>query len=500
MSRKILLIHRGSRFLDICPHMSKKIVGAQLEDELEEQVQEEIREPEAEEIFELEEIEPVTAAREQPEVEVVETVTLEVTEPEIPKPEKEEKRQEKPTSDISSSRQGHGNYVRVDLTKLDEIMQMVGELVISRSRLDTQLKKMEVSRSELRPLEETNKSIQQQLWNLREGVMRMRLVPIGEVFTRMQFLVRDLARENGKQVGVELVGQETEIDKFLVERLMDPLLHLVRNAISHGLETEAERRKLGKPPIGHLTLRATTAGETVLVEIEDDGRGIDVKKVIEKAQAKGLREAGAERDVDSNTLLQIICAPGFSTREEADLTSGRGVGMSVVKNMVQELGGVLTLETKPGKGTKFTMQLPLTLAIAQAMIVTVGGQTFAMPQSYVQEVMEVQSKDITSFQKDQLISYRGRILPLLYLSGLFELKAETNGRFHALVVGSQSMPVGIGVDRIIGSKEIVVRTMHDPILQVPGIAGATDLGDGKVVLILDATDLIAMATHKTSIS
>lgn len=390
------------------------------------------------------------------------------------------------------------NFVRVDLSRLDELMQMVGELVIARARLGDNLKvlKGEVSEPLLRPLRETNLALERQLRYLREGVMRVRLVPIGEIFARMQFVIRDLVRDSHKQISLELSGQNTEIDKFVVERMMDPLLHLVRNAVSHGLESEAERLAGGKPPEGKIALRATTAGEMVAIEIEDDGRGVDVEKVTQRARSQTLIAANAKPDMA--TILDILCSSGFSTRDRADLTSGRGVGMAVVKNTVLELGGFLSLDTQVGIGTKFTIQLPLTLAIADALIVSLGGQTFAIPQSSVREVLEIQPHALTVLENNEIFSHRGGVLPLIHLAQVFGLvptsTTSRNGRgMHVVVIGSGLSAIGILVDRILGQREIVVRPLTDPLVQVLGIAGATELGDGRLVLILDTAALLQVS-------
>ncbi|HEY9597673.1 MAG TPA: chemotaxis protein CheA [Cyanophyceae cyanobacterium] len=399
---------------------------------------------------------------------------------------------------IPLSAPASSNFVRVDLSRLDELMQMVGELVIARARLGDNLKVMKGAVPEplLRPLRETNLALERQLRYLREGVMRVRLVPIGEIFARMQFVIRDLARDSHKQIALELSGQNTEIDKFVVERMMDPLLHLVRNAVSHGLESEAERLAAGKSPEGKIALRATTAGEMVAIEIEDDGRGVDVEKVTQRARSQTLIAANAKPDMA--TILDILCSSGFSTRDRADLTSGRGVGMAVVKNTVLELGGFLSLDTQVGIGTKFTIQLPLTLAIADALIVSLGGQRFAVPQSSVREVLELQPNALTVLENNEIFSHRGDVLPLVHLAQYFGLTPTSttsrNGRgMHVVVVGSGLGAIGILVDRILGQREIVVRPLTDPLVQVLGIAGATELGDGRLVLILDTAALLQVS-------
>ncbi|HET8781388.1 MAG TPA: chemotaxis protein CheA [Pyrinomonadaceae bacterium] len=383
--------------------------------------------------------------------------------------------------------------VRVDLDRLDELMRIIGELVISRTRLEDQLTELKrVTPAPVwRPLQETSSGIARQLRDLRESVMRVRMVPIGEVFERMTFVVRDLARENRKKIIVQLSGGETEIDKFLVERMMEPLLHLVRNAVSHGIETVAEREAQGKPAEGLLSLSAMTAGERIIIKIADDGRGIDRDLVLERAKASGLSPGKGE--IDDQSLLDLISAPGLSTRDKADRESGRGVGMDVAKNAIEELGGHISLTTNIGEGTTFTIELPLTLAIAEALIVSVDGQRFAVPQSAVREVLEAESASTNVMENNEIISYRGKVLPLLRLARVFEMKHERGDKFHVLVIGEESNAVGLAVDRILGQREIVVRAIKDPLAQSKGIAGATELGDQRVVLILDISALRQLA-------
>jgi two-component system, chemotaxis family, sensor kinase CheA len=379
--------------------------------------------------------------------------------------------------------------VRVDLARLDELMRNVGDLVISRSRLNEMLARVEgyVPPVEWRAVAENTLAIDRQLRTLREGLMRVRLVPIGEIFRRMPFVVRDLARESGKRVTLNLEGQSTKIDKFLIERMMDPVLHLVRNAISHGIESPDDRVAGGKRPEGTITLSASTAGDIVTLEVDDDGRGVDADAVARRARAAGLTmDAGVP---DPSALLAILCAPGFSTKDDADLASGRGVGMAVVKETIEQLSGTMALETQPGMGTRFTIQLPLTLAVADALIGRVGSESFAVPQSAVREVIEVADADVRLIEQHEIIPYRGGALPIMRLDRLFGIRSETKPRFHVFVVGVGAGAVGLAVDRIVGQREVVVRSIVDPLVHVEGITGATDLGDGRVVLILDPARL-----------
>jgi two-component system chemotaxis sensor kinase CheA len=381
------------------------------------------------------------------------------------------------------------HVVRVDLTRLDELMRNVGDLVISRARLSDSLARVErrVPGGDWRAIQENAGAIDRQLRTLREGIMRVRLVPVGEIFRRMPFVVRDLARESGKRVRLELQGQATEIDKFLIERMMDPVLHLVRNAVSHGIEPAEERIAAGKRPEGTIVLTASTAGEVVRIEIADDGRGIDAHAVAARAQAAGLAVPAGEPDAAA--LLALICAPGFSTREESDRASGRGVGMAVVKATVEELSGTLALDNRPGQGTRFIVDLPVTLAITDALIAKVGAETFAVPQSAVREVVEAPGGSLLQVERNEMMPYRGGALPIVRLSRLFGIVESARDRRHLFVIGSGTGALGILVDRIVGQREIVVRAIVDPLARVEGISGATDLGDGHVVLILDPAAL-----------
>jgi two-component system chemotaxis sensor kinase CheA len=385
------------------------------------------------------------------------------------------------------------NVVRVGLPRLDELLRLVGELVISRSRLDDLLKRSwNGAGVPADALEEINAGMERQLRELREGVMRVRLVAVGETFERMRFVVRDVANAEAKDVRVELQGQDTELDKLVVERMMEPLLHLVRNAVSHGIETPAERTAAGKPPQGVLRLAASAVGERVRMVVEDDGRGIDRRAVAARGRAQGL--AVPPETPDDDALLEILSAPGFSTREVADLASGRGVGMDVVRSTVRALGGELTLATEPGRGTRFAVELPLTLMIVDALLVRIGEQTMAVPQPALLEVLLVEAEEVVPFENNEVVRYRGKVLPLVRLGRLFGLgREEGRGSFPVLVVGSEAQPVGLAVDRLAGLREIVVRPLADPLVAVPGIAAAAELGDGRVCLILDSAAVVQLA-------
>jgi two-component system chemotaxis sensor kinase CheA len=376
------------------------------------------------------------------------------------------------------------HVVRVDLGRLDELMRLAGQMVIQRARLEEQIQRATSCATKDREgLQEVNLALTRSLRDLRDAIMRVRLVPLAEVFQRMPFVVRDLGRESSLAVKLVVSGHETEIDKYLIERLKDPLLHLVRNAVSHGIEPAEQRLALGKPAEATISLSARTVGDSVLIEIADDGRGIDPQQVAQRARMQGLP---VPEPLDAPALLRLICTPGFSTREEADRAAGRGVGMAVVERTVRELAGSLGLETRLGHGTRFSLRLPLTLAIADAFIVTAGEQTFALPQTFVREIVEMRPEQVRRVKQGELFSYRNSVLPLLRMTSLLGLGPCRKAVLPVLILSSEGAATGLVVDRVVGQREIVIRSMRDPLVQSTGFAGATELGDGRPVLILDA--------------
>jgi len=405
----------------------------------------------------------------------------------VPTPLKLEASTESPATGTSAP----ASVIRVEMNRLDDLMRLVGELVISRFRLDELLRGATRSSNDWDALQEINSSMERQLRDLREGVMRIRMVPIGQVFERMRFVARGLERDLKKPVEIRIEGQDTEIDKLIVERMMDPLLHLVRNAISHGLESPEERLAAGKSESGFVRLSAKTAGDTVLIEVEDDGRGIDREKIAERARR--LKWIGETEVLDAKRLLDIISAPGFTTRDEADLASGRGVGMAAVHEAINELGGSISLTTAAGKGTCFSIRLPLTLLIADSLMVTVNQQRFAVPQTAVREVLAIESASIKVFENNEVVPFRDSVLPVVRLAQFFGFSERKQKRLHLLVIENGGSLTALAVDRITGQREIVVRTISDPLVRVPGVVGATELGDGRPVLILDPYSLIRAA-------
>ncbi len=385
--------------------------------------------------------------------------------------------------------------VRVDIRRMDTLMRLVGELIITRTRLDEVLAPLEERAPDLYDaLRDPLRQMERHLRHLRNAITSARLVPLSEVFQRMPLVVREAARTTGKRVELHIQGADTEVDKVLADRLLDPLIHLVRNAVTHGIEPPAERQRLGKPEVGHITLRAQTEGENIRITIQDDGRGVDLDKVAAKAYALGL--LAERRPITPEEALEFITRPGFSTRDEADRGAGRGFGMDVVAEMVRSFRGTLSLETTPGQGTTFILRLPLTLTIIDALLVEVHGQRYAIPRSEILEVIEVNCEQVVDSPAGTMLAFRGRSLPILPLRRLFDLPPNPSPRGYGLLTGHPGSPVALTVDRIVGLREVVAHPLNDPLVDVPGIGGATELGDGRAVLILDIPALLQDAARR----
>jgi len=304
----------------------------------------------------------------------------------------------------------------------------------------------------------------------------------------MRFAMRDVIRDSGKSVRLEFEGEDTQIDKLIVDRLLEPLLHLVRNSASHGIESPSTRVAHGKPAEARIVLRASAAGDRIILDAEDDGAGIDEERVRQRASELGI--TAGSRELGDDELLDVICAPGFSTRDAADRSSGRGVGMAVVRSTIRALGGELTLANRPGLGAHFRIELPLTLMIADALLVEVGGQIMAVPQLALREILRLDPDAVTRLENTEVISYRGSVLPLLTLHRLFNMPPAADAKPHVLVAGTELHATGLVVDRLIGLREIVVHPVTDPLLAIPGISGATELADGRISLIVDVAALL----------
>lgn len=383
--------------------------------------------------------------------------------------------------------------IRVDTVRMDNLINLVGEMVITRTRLvqiGLDLKAQYQMDGMVNNLNEANVYLGRLMNDLQESVMRLRMVAIGTVFNRFPRLVRDLAKKTGKEIELVLNGEDTELDKTVVEVIGDPLMHLIRNSVDHGIESPEERRAAGKAEIGTITLDAYHEGNHIAILIADDGAGLDLDKIRNIAIAKGL--VGEREELSDSDISNLIFLPGFSTAETVTDISGRGVGMDVVKKALNNLGGMVDISTRKGKGTTFTIRLPLTLAIIQALLVEVGEEIYAVPLSSVLETLLVDRADIKTVGGLPMVQLRGNTLPLISLQEKFDLPAleTTSEEVFVVVVGFGDKALGLIVDELRGQQEVVIKSLGDFLNNLPGIAGATILGDGKVTLILDIGSLI----------
>ncbi len=387
--------------------------------------------------------------------------------------------------------------IRVDVARLDQLMNLVGELVLGRNRLSqiVSLDKEENGHEDFsRQLNETVAQIDFITTELQTAVMKTRMVQIGRVFNRFPRLVRDIAKEFAKEIDLVIRGEETELDKSIIEEISDPLVHLIRNAADHGVETADLREKAGKPRRGTIHLTAGHEGNHVIIEIQDDGAGIDPEKLKQKAIEKGLITPEEAHEMKTEDAYSLIFIPGFSTAQRVSSVSGRGVGMDVVKTNITKLNGIISVESAVGKGTKFTLKLPLTLAIIQGLLVGVSDETFAIPLSSVLEVVHTSKSEVSTVNGRDVIRLRETVLPLVDISEILDVpgRDENAGAFYTVVVGVANHRFGIVVDRLIGQKEIVIKPLGAYLRNIPGIAGSTILGDGRVIMILDAGELLRL--------
>jgi two-component system, chemotaxis family, sensor kinase CheA len=377
-----------------------------------------------------------------------------------------------------------GESVRVPAERLDELMDRVGELVIVHSRL-SQLANGQGGDMVLRSISE---EIERLVSELRDTMMVLRMVPVATLFGRFRRLIHDLARETGKAIELSTEGEATEVDKTVIERLADPMVHLIRNACDHGLEPEDERVAAGKPATGHVRLSAHQAGGEVLITIQDDGRGIDRERVRAKAEAQGLIQPGQQ--LSDSELLQMIFHPGFSTAAAVTNLSGRGVGMDVVKRTIESLRGAIDITSTPGEGSKVVLRIPLTLAIIDGLLVRVGEGRYVIPLAAVEECLELSLEEDLRSRGRSFITLRDRLVPFLRLREMFETGTRPDPHQKIVVIATGAERVGLVVDQIIGSHQTVIKSMSPLHQDVAAFAGATILGDGGVALILDVVQLV----------
>lgn len=395
--------------------------------------------------------------------------------------------------------------VRVGVDRLDTLMNLIGELVIDRTRIgqvENDLSARYDGDHLISGLGEVSLHIGRVINELQEQIMKIRMLPVDQVFNRFPRMVRDLARKANKKVEFVISGQETELDRSILEDIVDPITHLLRNSIDHGIESAEERIATGKPETALVRLSARHEENRIVIEVEDDGRGICAEAVKKAAVKKGTITQEAADRMSEKDALQLIFGAGVSTAEKITDVSGRGVGMDVVKNNIERLSGRVDVQTEVGAGTRISLRLPLTLAIVQALITSVDGRIFAIPLTSVVETSRYAAADICTMQTQPVIQFRGTVLPLVDLRTAFpSRKPSSKGDDEEtvlVVVRAGGQQIGIGVDRLIGEQEVVIKSLGSYIGQVGGISGATLLGDGRIALIVDVAGLLGMLEHNAA--
>jgi two-component system chemotaxis sensor kinase CheA len=395
--------------------------------------------------------------------------------------------------------------VRVDVRRLDELMNQMGELVLERNRL-LQMNSDIQGEEQAGPFGEEFGKMAKRInfitSELQMQVLKMRMLPVGNVFKKFPRMVRSMSRDLGKEVDLVVRGEETELDRSVVDEIGDPLIHLIRNALDHGLETPEERETTGKSRCGTLVLAAHHEGNQIIISIKDDGRGIDTERVAKKAIEKGLLTSEQLAAMGRRELLELIFLPGFSTKEQATDLSGRGVGMDVVRTNIKRLNGLIDIKSDSGEGTEFILKLPLTLAIIQSLLVEVEGEIYAIPLASVVETVRVKESEFHHVGGQEVLKRHDSVLPLLRLEELFGVPsgAGSERRYsYVVVVGAAEKRLGLVVTRLRGQQEVAIKSLGNFLGGITGIAGSTILGDGRVTLIIDPSKLIDCARRAVGI-
>lgn len=403
-----------------------------------------------------------------------------------PSPEKNPAAEQKTKK--TAARGNENSSIRVSIDKVDSLINMVGELVITQSMLGQLGNDFDLSR--LAKLQEGLSQLEQNTRELQESVMKIRMMPISFAFSRFPRLVRDLGSQLNKNINLIMLGENTELDKTVMEKIGDPLVHLVRNSLDHGLETTAERVACGKSEEGTITLNAFHQGGNIVIEIKDDGAGLNERKILEKAIQNGL--VNENQDLTAEEIHHLIFLPGFSTADSVSDISGRGVGMDVVRRNINELNGTIDVSSVPGEGSTFTIRLPLTLAILDGQLVRVGDQTYILPLVSIVESIQLQKKSLNNITGSQYVmQLRDEYIPIIRLEDVFSLQQEGEESEEAMlvVVEGDNEKLGLVVDDLLGQQQVVIKSLEQNYRRVDGVSGATILGDGTVALIIDISSI-----------
>jgi two-component system chemotaxis sensor kinase CheA len=379
--------------------------------------------------------------------------------------------------------------VRIKVALLDQLLEAVADLVINRSHL------AQVAHKHALPdLKEAVEAHDSAMNRLQETVLAMRMTPVAQVFNRFPRMVRDLAHQQGKEVRFEMEGTELELDRTILEKITDSLVHVLRNAVDHGIELPEERQAAGKPPAAHVRLQARRAQDKAIVEVRDDGQGISPQKILKVAVERGLITPQAAGEMDTVAIFELICRPGFSTKTEVTGVSGRGVGMEVVKKTIDEVGGTLEIESQPGQGACFRLTFPLTMAILPALMVRLGSEVYALPMTHVVRTVEPLQSDVRRLHQQPVLRWEEKIMPLVYLADVLGCALEENAadEISVVVVERGRQQYGLVVDEIMGKEEIVLKPLEGILGQIEGLAGVTIRGAGGIVLVLDIAGLVRL--------
>jgi two-component system, chemotaxis family, sensor kinase CheA len=384
--------------------------------------------------------------------------------------------------------------VRVDIRRLDKLMNLVGELALTKAsfqHISESMKRQVGFTGMAVDLHKESRNFERRLAELQAGIMEVRMVPLANLFERMVRVGRKMGRELNRQVRIDVSGENTELDKLIVEDLADPLMHLIRNAIDHGIEPPDERIAAGKHPEGVVRLIAAAQGNHVVVEVSDDGRGIDLETTLKVAEKKGLIARDRSTELSRREIFNLLFLPGFSTRQEVSEYSGRGVGLDVVKTNISQLSGVIDIDSSRGGGTSITVTLPITLAIIPALIVAIGGRTYAIPLNNVLETLSIETGAVKTIERREVISVRGSTVPLVDLRTLFKLEGPPRPALsYGVVAGVGHNRMALVVDELVGQQDIVIKSLGRRLANVRGIAGATELGDQQTILVIDMVELL----------
>src|SRR3990172_940382 len=414
------------------------------------------------------------------------------------------KSQEKnPDKPVSGAGEDKEQTLRIDTDRLDRVMDLVGELVLSRNRLSKILSDIEEiyeGDEKIKTLLETSSNLSLITTDLQLSVMKMRMVPIRKVFNKFPRMVRDIARKANKKINLEMHGEATEIDKSVIEELNDPLVHIIRNSIDHGIETPEDRMKKGKPEAGTIKLNACQEGNSIVIQIEDDGKGIDPAVVERKARERGLIRNN-DIKLSHKEIINYIFEPGFSTADKVTDISGRGVGMDVVKTNIGRINGIIDVNSEVGQGTQIALKIPLTLAIIQVLMVKVDGEIYALPMASILETFRVSKSSIKYIDGQQILNVRDRLIPLIKLSDALELNCEEVRKdwVYVVLMAIAEKKVGVIVDELCHQEEVVIKPVGTYFSDIKEVSGATITGDGKVGLILDPGSLIYRQRDLTAV-